>query len=473
MRDMARRSIIPVGLLLVVCALGAMAQAQTRDVPREKRQIELSFAPIVRQVAPAVVNIYAKRIVRQRHASPFFDDPFFRRFFGKDSPFGGSRQRMENSLGSGVVVREDGVVVTNHHVIQNAESIKVVLSDRREYDADILVTDEKSDIAVLRIDTRGKKLAFVRFGDPDRLEVGDLVLAIGNPFGVGQTVSSGIVSGLARTSIGVADFRSFIQTDAAINPGNSGGALVSMKGRLIGINTAIFSRTGGSVGIGFAVPSNLVRNIVESAVTGRPLVRPWLSLRGTDVTADVAAALGLDRPGGVLVESIYRDGPAARAGLRRGDVIVSVDRHTIEDLQGLRFRFATRSIGETVTVNISRNGKTHRLPFKLEAAVEQPPRNLSVLKGSHPLAGCHIVNLSPAVAEEYGLDEEAEGVFVVDVRRGSWASRVGLRPGDIILAINDRRMGRVAEVKRTMNRRADEWTLDLRRGNRNLRVRVG
>lgn len=473
MPDMARPILIPLGLLFAFHALAAPALAQGRDVPRAKQQIELSFAPIVRQVAPAVVNIYAKRIVRRRNVSPFFDDPFFRRFFGKDSPFGGSRERMENSLGSGVVVRRDGVVVTNHHVIQNAESIKVVLSDRREFDAEILVTDERSDIAVLRIDTRGEKLAFVRFGDPDKLEVGDLVLAIGNPFGVGQTVSSGIVSGLARTSIGVTDFRSFIQTDAAINPGNSGGALVSMRGRLIGINTAIFSRTGGSVGIGFAVPSNLVQAIVQSAVTGKPLIRPWLSLRGTDVTADVAAALGLDRPGGVLVESVYRNGPAARAGLRRGDVIVAVDQHSIEDVQGLRFRFATRSIGEKVTVNARRSGKIVKLPFQLEAAIEQPPRNLTVLKGSHPLSGCRIVNLSPAVAEEFGLETDAEGVLVVAVRRGSRASRVGLRAGDIILSINDQPMARVADVKRTTVRRAEEWILDLRRGNRNLRVRIG
>ena len=473
MPDMARPILFPLALLLLVFAFAAPAEAQRRDVPREKRQIELSFAPIVRQVAPAVVNIYAKRIVRRRNVSPFFDDPFFRRFFGKDSPFGGSRERMENSLGSGVVVRASGVVVTNHHVIQNAESVKVVLSDRREFDADILVTDERSDIAVLRIDTRGEKLAFVRFGDPDKLEVGDLVLAIGNPFGVGQTVSSGIVSGLARTSIGVTDFRSFIQTDAAINPGNSGGALVSMTGRLVGINTAIFSRTGGSVGIGFAVPSNLVRSIVLSAVTGKPLVRPWLSLRGTDVTADVAAALGLDRPGGVLVESVYRNGPAARAGLRRGDVIVAVDQHAIDDVHGLRFRFATRSIGERVTIHARRNGNIVKLPFKLEAAVEQPPRNLSYLKGAHPLSGSRIVNLSPAVAEEFGLDSDSEGVLVVAVQRGSPASRVGVRAGDIILAINDRRMARVEDVKRSTGRQTDQWVLDLRRGNRNLRVRVG
>ena len=222
---------------------------------------------------------------------------------------------MENSLGSGVIVRGDGVVVTNHHVIKGADSITVVLSDRREFDAKVLVTDEQTDIAVLRVAMKGETLPSVNFGDADALEVGDLVLAIGNPFGLGQTVSSGIVSGLARTSVGITDFRSFIQTDAAINPGNSGGALVSMDGRLIGINTAIYSRSGGSVGIGFAVPSNMVRTIVRSAVSGKPLVRPWLSLRAREVTADIASAMGLPRPGGVLVESVF----AQRAGGPRGN----------------------------------------------------------------------------------------------------------------------------------------------------------
>jgi Do/DeqQ family serine protease len=460
-------------LLPLIWPGASPALAQKRAVPSGDAEIRLSFAPIVRRVGPAVVNIYTKRVVKQRPASPFFDDPFFRRFFGESSPFGGSRKRMENSLGSGVIVRGDGVVVTNHHVIKGADSITVVLSDRREFDAKVLVTDEQTDIAVLRVGMKGETLPSVSFGDADSLEVGDLVLAIGNPFGLGQTVSSGIVSGLARTSVGITDFRSFIQTDAAINPGNSGGALVSMDGRLIGINTAIYSRSGGSVGIGFAVPSTMVRTIVRSAVSGKPLVRPWLSMRAREVTSDIASAMGLARPGGVLVESVTRKGPAARAGIRRGDVIVAINEKPVDDVHGMRFRLATREIGERVKFSVQRKGNIRRLSFELQAPPEDPPRNLTQLRGRHPLSGAHVVNLSPAVAAEVGLDDAAEGVLVVNVARGSWASRIGLRKGDILLTVNDSEVRLVEEVRRATNREQDKWRLEIRRGNRTLRVEVG
>lgn len=461
-------------ILLPMIGPGAgPASAQKRAVPSGDAEIRLSFAPIVRRVGPAVVNIYTKRVVKQRPASPFFDDPFFRRFFGESSPFGGSRKRMENSLGSGVIVRGDGVVVTNHHVIKGADSITVVLSDRREFDAKVLVTDEQTDIAVLRVAMKGETLPSVSFGDADSLEVGDLVLAIGNPFGLGQTVSSGIVSGLARTSVGITDFRSFIQTDAAINPGNSGGALVSMDGRLIGINTAIYSRSGGSIGIGFAVPSTMVRTIVRSAVSGKPLVRPWLSMRAREVTSDIASAMGLARPGGVLVESVTRKGPAARAGIRRGDVIVAINEKSVDDVHGMRFRLATREIGERVKFSVQRKGNIRRLSFELQAPPEDPPRNLTQLQGRHPLSGAHVVNLSPAVAAEVGLDDAAEGVLVVNVARGSWASRIGLRKGDILLTVNDSEIRLVEELRRATSREQDKWRLEIRRGNRTLRVEVG
>ncbi len=474
MPSMVRFIIAVAVIALPLTASGAgVALAQKRTVPSGDAEIQLSFAPIVRKVGPAVVNIYTKRVVQQRPASPFFDDPFFRRFFGESSPFGGSRQRMENSLGSGVIVRSDGVVVTNHHVIKGADSITVVLSDRREFDAKVLVTDEQTDIAVLRVAMKGEALPSVSFGDADALEVGDLVLAIGNPFGLGQTVSSGIVSGLARTSVGITDFRSFIQTDAAINPGNSGGALVSMNGRLIGINTAIYSRSGGSVGIGFAVPSNMVRTIVRSAISGKPLVRPWLSMRAREVTADIASAMGLSRPGGVLVESVTRKGPAARAGIRRGDIIVAINDKPVDDVQGMRFRLATREIGERVKFSVQRKGKIRRLPFELQAPPEDPPRDLTKLRGKHPLSGAHVVNLSPAVAGEIGLDDSAEGVLVVNVARGSWASRIGLRKGDIILTVNGEEIRLVDDVERATAGGSNRWRLEIRRGRRTLRVEVG
>jgi serine protease Do len=457
--------------LLVLTALPAWAQ---RAVPESKAQMQLSFAPIVRKAAPAVVNIYTKRVVQERSASPFTDDPLFRRFFGEGGPLGGgSRKRIENSLGSGVIVRGDGIVVTNYHVIKDADSITVVLTDRREFDADILVKDERTDIAVLRIKATGAALPALDFGDADALEVGDMVLAIGNPFGIGQTVSSGIVSGLARTEVGITDFRSFIQTDAAINPGNSGGALVSMDGRLVGINTAIFSRTGGSVGIGFAIPANMVSTIVRSAVTGKPLVRPWLSLRATEVTAEIASAMGIDRPGGVLVETVQPSGPAERAGLKRGDVISEVDGKAVEDLQGLRFRLATRQIGERVTMTVRRRGSNLAIPFDLQAPPEIPPRDTSVLHGTQPLAGAKVANLSPAVAAEVGFDEAEVGVLVVEVQRGSWASRIGLRPGDIVLSVNGQKIGIVDDLKAATAVPQGRWILEIRRGSKTLRVEVG
>jgi serine protease Do len=467
----------PLRLVLLALALAALpvaaASAQQRAAPSSEEQIMLSFAPIVRKAAPAVVNIYTKRVVEERRVSPFFDDPFFRRFFGNDAPLGGTRKRLENSLGSGVIVRGDGIVVTNFHVIKDADEITVILNDRREFDADILIKDERTDIAVLRITVHGEKLPYLEFGDADALEVGDLVLAIGNPFGIGQTVSSGIISGLARTGVGITDFRSFIQTDAAINPGNSGGALVTMDGKVVGINTAIFSRTGGSVGIGFAVPANMVQTVVRSAVTGKPLVRPWLAMRATEVTADIAAAIGLDRPGGVMVEAVQPNSPAERAGLKRGDVIVDVDGKDVDDVQGLRFRLATRSIGDTVTLGVRRKGQSVKARFELMAPPEIPPRNLTALRGRHPLSGAKVLNLSPAVAVEVGFDEAEVGVLVIEVARGSWASRIGLRPGDIILRVNDRKIARVRDVTTATGAGHDRWYLEIRRANKTLRIEVG
>jgi serine protease Do len=472
MNRTARFRVLLLALLLAVSPV-AWAGAQQRAAPAGKQQIMLSFAPIVRKAAPAVVNIYTKRVVEERRVSPFFDDPFFRRFFGNNAPLGGTRKRMENSLGSGVIVRGDGIVVTNFHVIKDADEITVILNDRREFDADILIKDERTDIAVLRINVHGEALPFLEFGDADALEVGDLVLAIGNPFGIGQTVSSGIVSGLARTEVGITDFRSFIQTDAAINPGNSGGALVSMDGKVVGINTAIFSRSGGSVGIGFAVPANMVQTVVRSAVTGKPLVRPWLAMRATEVTAEIASAIGLDHPTGVMVEAVQPNSPAERAGLKRGDVIVDVDGKAVEDVQGLRFRLATRLIGDTVTLGVRRNGERLKARFELMAPPEIPPRNLTVLRGRHPLSGAKVLNLSPAVAVEVGFDEAAVGVLVIEVARGSWASRVGLRPGDIILRVNDRKIERVRDVTTATGAPHDQWILEIRRANKTLRIKVG
>ncbi len=469
----ARFRLSAAALFGFILALAPCAVLADTTVPEGREQITLSFAPVVRSTAPAVVNIYAKKVVQQRSISPLFDDPFFKRFFGDDFPFGGApRERIQNSLGSGVLVRADGVVVTNNHVIEGAEEITVVLSDRREYEAEIVLADKRTDVAVLRIDPEGEDLPAVAFGDSDGLEVGDLVLAIGNPFGVGQTVTSGIVSALARTRVGVADYRSFIQTDAAINPGNSGGALVAMDGSLVGINTAIFSKSGGSLGIGFAVPSNMVRAIVDSAIEGRPLVRPWMGFEGRALTAELAQAMGMRRPVGIIVEDVYKGGPADGAGLRSGDVVVSVAGQDVEDMQALRFRLATRRIGESVQMTVLRKKVERSVRFPLVAPPEDPPRNETLLKGEQPLAGARIANLSPALIEDLGLTGRRQGVIVLGVVRRSRAARLGLRPGDILAAINGVELSRVQDVKKIISKPPESWRIAIRRGDRILKVEV-
>src|SRR5215469_720541 len=287
-------------LLLCLILLPVAALAQTRAVAETRAELQLSFAPVVKKTAPAVVNVFSRRTVRTQ-VSPLFDDPFFRRFFADNAPFQVPSERVQRSLGSGVLVAADGTIVTNHHVIKDADEVTVVLADRREFEAKILRSDEHVDLAVLKIETHGERLPFLELRDSDELEVGDLVLAIGDPFGVGQTVTSGIVSALARTGVGVSDYRFFIQTDAAINPGNSGGALVSLDGRLVGINTAIYSRSGGSIGIGFAIPSLMVKAVLAGAGTTGRIVRPWLGASGQPVTSDLVPGLGLKRPMGVLL----------------------------------------------------------------------------------------------------------------------------------------------------------------------------
>ena len=461
-------------LALMMVSAPSVLMAETKVAPQDQAEITLSFAPIVRRTGPAVVNIYARKVVEQRQGW-MFDDPFFRRFFGDELPFGGgggAQNRVENSLGSGVILRSDGIIVTNNHVIKDADDITVVLSDRREFDATLLLKDQRTDIAVLRIDAKGEELPTVAFADSDDLEVGDLVLALGNPFGVGRTVTSGIVSALARTTVGITDYRFFIQTDAAINPGNSGGALVDMRGQLVGINTAIYSRSGGSLGIGFAVPSNMVRTVVASAVSGKPLVRPWLSFVGKSVTSDIANAIGLKRPFGVLVEQVYENGPAMEAGLTTGDVILRLGRHEIEDAQALRFRLATRSLGDTVPLTVFRRGREMEIPLELVPPPDDPPRNITDLEGRHPLLGAKVGNLNPALAAELGIDTDV-GVMILGIERNSPAARYGFKPGDIIVEIDGREISRVRDLERLVREPYDGWRLKLRRGGRQMNVRIG
>jgi Do/DeqQ family serine protease len=456
---------VPLALLMAVAMENAV-QAQPKQAPETRQQVTLSFAPVVKQSAAAVVNVYGARVEKQPR-NPFMDDPFFRRFFG-DRGFGVPQERVQRSLGSGVVVDASGLVVTNNHVIEGMSEVKVAFADKREVEATILLRDPRTDLAVLKL--KGvKDLAAIELADSDKVEIGDLVLAIGNPFGVGQTVTQGIVSALARTQIGVGDVQSFIQTDAAINPGNSGGALVDMQGRVVGINTAIFSRSGGSIGIGFAIPSAMVRVVVESARAGATTVRrPWFGARLQALTADVADGLGLDRPAGSVVASVVEKGPAAEGGLRRSDVILAIDGVGVDDPEAFGYRFATRPLNGTTGLTVLRGGKRLTLPVKLIPAPETRPRDAVVLAGRSPLTGLTVMNLSPAVSEELSIDAATEGVAVSEIEEGSVAARVGFQKGDIIQALNGERMATSRDIENAIKERKRAWEVTISRGGQTV-----
>ncbi|MGE3529415.1 MAG: DegQ family serine endoprotease [Methyloceanibacter sp.] len=460
---LARRALLA---LVALVALGLPVQAQQRAVPESAAAVKQSFAPVVKRAAPAVVNVYVRHRVEQM-VSPFFNDPFFGRLFGER--FGIPRERIENSLGSGVIVSADGVVVTNNHVIQGSgeAEITIALSDGREFPAKTILKDEQTDLAVLRLEAEGVEFPSIGFNDSDSLEVGDLVLAIGDPFGVGQTVTSGIVSALARTQVGISDYQFFIQTDAAINPGNSGGALVDLDGLLVGINTAIFSKSGGSHGIGFAIPSNMVRLVVQSALKGGKVQRPWLGAALQKLTPDIADSLGLEVPSGALVAKVHAKGPAAKAGLRAGDVVVSVDDKPVQNPEGFEYRFVTKGIGGSAELGVMRKGQRMKAHIVLIAPVEDPPRDARDLAGRHPLSGSKVANLSPAVAQEVGLDDDTrEGVVVLEVAQRTPAARLGIKRGDIVVVVNDEKVKSVAQLDAILAASGGGWRLSVERGGK-------
>ncbi|MBO0344805.1 DegQ family serine endoprotease [Roseibium sp. CAU 1637] len=466
--------------LIAGCVFGALGSAgglteakaqEPRQIPSSAAEVQLSFAPVVKSVSPAVVNVYANRkVVRQRRVSPLFNDPFFKRFFGElGQGMGQPQERVESSLGSGVIISEDGTVITNYHVIENADEVRVALADRREFDAEIVLKDERTDLAVLKIVNDGP-FESVPFAPADSLEVGDIVLALGNPFGVGQTVTQGIVSALARTQVGVTDYQFFIQTDAAINPGNSGGALVDMQGRLVGINSAIYSRSGGSNGIGFAIPAQMAQFVASAAGHGDRVKRPWLGASVQLVNAEIAEALSLDRPKGVLVTKVYPGSPADRSGLEVSDLVVAVDGKEVTDPNSFGYRFATRPMGGTTDFTIVRGSKERHLEISMEAAPETTARDMRVIKGYSPFAGTTVMNLSPAVSEELRLTETFEGVVISKVERGSTAARVGLKVGDIIRAVNEVGVESTRDLENISNRSQRLWALDIERGGKINRI---
>lgn len=440
------------------------------QTPKTVAEMKASFAPIVKRVTPSVVNVYAAR-VQKGVRNPLLDDPFFRRFFGGD--LGEAPDRVQRSTGSGVIVSSDGLVVTNEHVVENMTELKVALSDKREFDAEIVLKDPKTDLAVLRL--KGvSNLPEIQLGESDALEVGDLVLAIGNPFGVGQTVTSGIVSALARTQVGASDYQFYIQTDAAINPGNSGGALVDVNGRLIGINSAIYSKSGGSNGIGFAIPVNMVKVVLASAKQGGATVkRPWFGARLQAVTSDIAESLSLDRPIGALVVETIAGGPADEAGLKSGDVIIAVDGQTIDDADAFGFRFATKPIGSKVELKINRKGRLETLQIRAIAAPETKSRDPITITGRGVLAGITVANLSPALAEDLGVDATGDGVIVTAVKPNSNADDLGLRVGDILVSIDGQDVKDSRDVQPLAKPRKYYWVLVIKRNGETLKTQVG
>ncbi len=405
------------------------------------------MAPVVARVVPSVVNVYATRIVASRRRS-LFDDPFFNQFFGDGFGRRGEPQkRTQESLGSGVVVDTSGLIVTNHHVIEDAEDLTVILSDRREFKARLVLDDARTDLAVLQLDEAPSDLQAIALQDSDQIAVGDLVLAVGNPFGVGQTVTSGIVSALARTQVGISDYQSFIQTDAAINPGNSGGALVDMNGQLIGVNTAIFSRSGGSVGIGFAIPANMVAQVIRAAQKGEKVVRPWLGAELQNISAELATAMGLDRPMGAVVTYVHPASSLARQGLQSGDVITAVDGVGVANVEELRYRVATRDIGTKLEFTYLRDGRRKQTKVTMIAPPDRPPRDAWQVVGQSVLQGARVANINPQLLEEFRLPVDRSGVIVVDVVRPSLAARFGFRVGDIVRSVDGTAITSVADMK--------------------------
>jgi Do/DeqQ family serine protease len=452
-------------VLIVLAAAGSALADDLKKVPADQAQIQLSFAPLVKQTANTVVNVYADKQVER--PSLFSGDPFFDEFFGQQMP---NRTEKQSSLGSGVIFDKKGLVITNNHVIDGADNIRIALSDGREFQAKVTFKDQRLDLAILHIEGAKGDFPAMPIGDSDATEVGDLVLAIGNPFGVGQTVTSGIVSALARNRIGEGDFSYFIQTDASINPGNSGGALINMKGELIGINTAIFSRDGGSNGIGFAIPVNLVKVFIAAAEGGQPgFTRPYVGAAFDPVTSEVAEALGLKIARGALVRTVTKGGPADVAGLKPGDVVVAVNGHPVEHPDALGYRLTTAGLGSTVKLTVTRDGAEHEASLKLEQAPEGVPKDERLIDGRNPFAGALVANLSPRVAEALQMPVEAKGVVIEDITRGSPAARLGFEPKDIIININGQDITSTAVLAQTVENDPGLWRVEIERDGQRIR----
>ena len=453
-------------LFVMIVALGAAPLLAETRVPTSQAEIGLGFAPLVKAAAPAVVNIYVKRVVQTR-SSPFQNDPLFAYMFRN---FGELKPRVQNSLGSGVILSSDGYVVSNYHVVGEATDIRVVLNDRREFDARVVLADEESDLALLQLeDARGMPHLSLR--DSDTVDVGELVLAIGNPFGVGQTVSSGIVSGLARSGGAMGSARGyFIQTDAPINPGNSGGALIDVNGALIGVNTRIVSRSGGSNGIGFAIPAKLVKAFMEQAEAGNTrFERPWAGINGQVVDGDIAESIGLGVPSGIMITEMHRESPFFKAGIAAGDVILSVDEQAVNTPSEMIFRMSVVGIGEDVKVTFFREQEIDSRAVTLMSAPDVPARAPVVTGVETPMPEVTLININPRVLAQFGLPLSSDGVVVAET--GPYGARAGLRAGDVIAEINGARVSDTGEALRKLEASGRWLGLLIVRGGKPLQLK--
>ena len=454
-------------LAIALSHLALPANADTR-VPQSRAEISLGFAPLVRQATPAVVNIYAKRVVAER-VSPFRNDPFFGDLF---RDFGETRPRVQNSLGSGVILSAEGLVVSNYHVVGQATDIRVVLSDRREFGAQVVLADESADLAILQLQGAGA-LPFLPLRNSDTVEVGELALAIGNPFGVGQTVSSGIISGLARSGVmpGSNGRGYFIQTDAAINPGNSGGALIDVNGALIGVNTSILTRSGGSNGIGFAIPANLVAEFMRQAKAGQSrFMRPWAGLQGQAVDADIAASMGADVPEGVLIVNLHPQSPFAMAGFAVGDIVTAVDGQPVNTPPEMMFRMSVAGLGQGADITRLRDGALRTITVTMATAPETPARDSRRLGDASALPGLVVETINPGVIAEFGLPLHASGALVA--QPGPLGARLGVQPGDIVVQANGQAVANSASLALVLAQRGVVIDLQILRGQQRLSLRA-
>ena len=451
-------------LILIFFSFSSIAFAKD-TVPKSETEIKLSFVPLVKQAAPAVVNIYAKRIIEERR-SPFSRDPFFRDFFRN---FGQLQPRVQNSLGSGVILSADGYVVSNYHVVGGATDIRVVLNDGREISGNVILSDQESDLAVLKLNS-DEVLPYLELRKSDTVEVGELVLAIGNPFGVGQTVTNGIISGLARTGIASGSAKGyFLQTDAPINPGNSGGALIDISGALIGVNTSILSRSGGSNGIGFAIPADLVGQFLIQAKEGRTsFIRPWAGMRGQPITFEMAASLGLPAMSGMIISELHELSPFSLAGIQVGDIITKVDGLDINSPEEMLYRMSVGGIGTTVDVSYFSQGIIKSVQIDL---VEMPNVEAEqvILGPKFIFLDLHISELTPEFQSKFGLSFSSKGLVVLDP--GRVAGRLGLRSGDLLQEINGKSVETVDDAMSSIGSLKGTGSITIRRSGRRISLR--